>query len=343
MAAKKDLAWLERKDVRAIAIVGICKNAGKTTLLNHILEQRNDISWGVFSTGIDGEETDQVFRIPKPRVKLGKGTIFCCDTSILDSHGSSVSVLAELAQGSFYRSLWLAKTQIPLLTEITGPASVIDQIDVLKKMRSLGADKVIIDGSLDRKSIAMSEAVDAVIVLIGASFGSPDDIREEIKRLETLNRLEKYQPAGEKTEVVSKLLDSEKIWIMRGKSWQRTELATLIGTKTELQNLLESDPAGIYIPGGLTDPVLAKVRTPLLESKAQIILRHPDCLKLSLPKLERFVQDFSPKVLVPFKIRSYFLNTASIGRQAVDAEDLRQKLRRDFPGLGLVDIRELEK
>ncbi|MGC9362388.1 MAG: hypothetical protein ACP5F3_05600 [Candidatus Syntrophosphaera sp.] len=343
MAAKKDLAWLERKDLRAIAIAGICKNAGKTTLLNHILEQHDELDWGVFSTGIDGEETDQVFRIPKPRVKLGSGTIFCCDTPNLDGHGSSVSVLAELAQGSSYRPLWLTRTEVPIQTEITGPASVREQIEVLEKMHALGADKVLIDGSLDRKSIAMSEAVDAVTILIGASFGPLNEIREEIKRLETLNRLEKYQPSGKESQDVSKLLASETIWITRGKSWYRTELATLIGTKTELQDLLGSDPARIYIPGGLTDPVLAKIKAPLLESKAQIILRHPDCLKLSLPKLERFMQDFNPKVLVPFKIRSYYLNTASIGRQAVDAEDLRQKLRGDFPGLGLVDIRELEK
>ncbi|MFO8145586.1 MAG: hypothetical protein R6T89_07665 [Candidatus Syntrophosphaera sp.] len=342
VAANPSLNWLKNNDIKAVAIVGICKNAGKTTLLNYLLAQNSNLTWGVFSTGLDGEDTDQVFRVPKPRVKLDSGTIFCCDTPTLDGHGSAVSVLAELPKLSPHRPLWLAKAQIPVQTQITGPASMNDQIRVLRKIQALGAEKVLIDGALDRKSIALSDAVDAVIVLIGASYGSTDAIRTEIKRLQTLNRLEQYISAGKGSQYTAPLLDSESIWITRVGEWIKTEIESLIGIKSELQTLLGDKPEKIYIPGVITDSVLSRIRTPLLESGAGIILRHPDCLKLSFPKLERFVQDFEPKVMVPFKIKNYFLNTASIGSQAVDAGEFRQKLRSEFPGLGFVDIRELE-
>jgi hypothetical protein len=342
VAANPSLNWLNNNDIKAIAIVGICKNAGKTTLLNHVLAQHDDLALGVFSTGIDGEETDQVFRIPKPRVKMAAGTIFCCDTPTLDTHGSAVSVLVELERTPAYRPLWLAKAELPIQTEITGPAAVSEQIKVLEELLSQGTEKVLIDGSLDRKSIAMSDAVDAVIVMIGASFGPLEAIQNEIRRLQILNRLEQYVSDEENTADIRTLLDSESIWIMREGEWIKTEIESLIGIKSELQTLLGNKPERIYIPGVITDSVIARIRTPLLESWAGIILRHPDCLKLSLPKLERFVQDFEPKVMVPFKIKNYFLNTASIGSQAVDAGEFRQKLRSEFPGLGFVDIRELE-
>ena len=54
-------SWISRDDIRIIAIAGICKNAGKTSLLNAILGAKPDISFGVLSTGIDGEDLDTVF------------------------------------------------------------------------------------------------------------------------------------------------------------------------------------------------------------------------------------------------------------------------------------------
>lgn len=89
-------SWVLDPEVRAAAIVGICKNAGKTSLLNHLLALRRDGAWGVFSTGIDGEERDTVFRIPKPAVKLDAGLIFCCDTGALNGLGSAVEILEKL-------------------------------------------------------------------------------------------------------------------------------------------------------------------------------------------------------------------------------------------------------
>ena len=46
--------------LKTIALVGISKNSGKTTLLNGILKLYPDISWGVMSTGLDGESRDRI-------------------------------------------------------------------------------------------------------------------------------------------------------------------------------------------------------------------------------------------------------------------------------------------
>ena len=341
-AAAGAFHWLNEDGVRVAAIAGICKNAGKTTLLNHLLARYGNEGWGVFSTGIDGEETDTVFRTPKPRVNLAAGQFFCCDTTTLESHGAAVAILEKTTVGTATRQLWLASTVIPVQTEITGPGSVTDQIAVLERMQALGAKKVLIDGSLDRKSIALSPAVEAVAILIGASFGSVAAIAGEIRRLELLNHIPASGKITADPEDHWQLLDSEDILILERNGWSQTGISSLLGCEAELKRLLAEKPAALYIPGALTDAVYARIRDQLLQAGTRVILRHPDCLKLSLAKLEQFIRDFSPTALIPFKIRTFALNTQAVGNQNIDAEEFRARLRREFPRLNLPDIRELE-
>lgn len=332
------LEWIKDGDVRAVAIVGICKNAGKTTLLNHILSLRPKHHWGVFSTGLDGEAVDTLFRIPKPAVKLGPGTIFCCDTAALDKLGSSVEVLEKPPVGSVSRTLWLARSLVSLETEITGPGSVAEQVRVLRRMRSHGAATVLIDGSLDRKSIALSEAMDAVIVLIGASFGPIPAIISELRRLTLLSALPRAQTEPGEYQL---LLGADQLLALQEGAWTPTGLKSLMGNAPALKNWLEKDLAALYIPGALTDVVYTALREALAASGATIIFRHPECLKLGLNRLERLVDEVRPQVLIPFGVKAWVLNSAAVGTQSVDALDFRGRIRQAFPQLELSDIREL--
>ncbi len=331
--------WVLDASLRSIAIVGISKNAGKTTLLNHILSLRQSGTWGVFSTGIDGEERDSVFKTPKPAVKLGSNTIFCCDTQTLEGHGSGVCILEKLPESTAKRQLWLVKSLVELQTEITGPASVKDQIKVLQTMNSLGAGKVLIDGSLDRKSIALSKAVDAVAAVIGASFGSLDSIINEIRRLRILNELPLPANPEPKTEI---LLASESIHLFKSGAWQQTRISSMFGNEKELKKLLAEKVETIYIPGAVTDSVYKALRATFMESKIRVLLRHPECLKLGLTNLERFVEENNPEVLIPFKIKAWAINSNAIGSRAIDAADFRAKLRNTFSDMELPDLRELQ-
>jgi len=49
------------KPYNSVSIIGMNKNVGKTTTLNHILEEaRGNMSLGLTSIGRDGEELDRV-------------------------------------------------------------------------------------------------------------------------------------------------------------------------------------------------------------------------------------------------------------------------------------------
>ncbi|MDZ4182304.1 MAG: GTP-binding protein [Candidatus Cloacimonadaceae bacterium] len=336
--------WISDDGIRVIAIVGICKNAGKTTLLNHILDLMPDTAFGVLSTGIDGEESDRVFKTPKPRVRLNPGCIFCCDTAVLNAHGSDVRILEKLSFGNELRPLWLAQCRQSLITEITGPSSGSDQIRTVQRLRHHGAKKVLIDGSLDRKAIGQSDVLDALVLVAGASFGTETEIIYELKRLLMLNDIPADTKVAENAQLYQKLSGASTLYINTGKNWFDAGIATLIDNEYALDGAFKKHPkfTGIYIPGAITEASLPKLKGFLDRAGSRILLRHPECLMLPLTGLEAFLRDYHPVVLIPYKIRLIAVNANGIGAQPHDAEAFRLKLKTSFPDSKLIDIMEME-
>ncbi|MCB5257598.1 MAG: hypothetical protein LHW47_00365 [Candidatus Cloacimonetes bacterium] len=340
LSGSSNFDWLEDKNVKATTIVGICKNAGKTTLLNHLISIRKNGTWGVFSTGIDGEENDFLFNIPKPPVILDKDFIFCCDTATLDELGSQIVVLAKLPF-PVDSPLWLAKTLIPLQTQITGPSTVKEQIQTLKLIQNCGAEKVLIDGSIDRKSIAQSEYINAVIMVIGASYGSIDEIVDEVKRLKILNSIPQCNMVSLNDPEYQFLLDSEEICLYEEGHWKPSGLVSLLSNIKPLRQIISKATEAIYIPGAITDIVYQDLKNILTQSGAQLIVRHPDCLKIRLKRLESFYNTHHPTALIPFRIKAWALNPMSLGFSSLEAEKFRAYMRAKFPDLNFIDVMEL--
>ena len=63
--------------VRSLSIIGMCKNAGKTTVLNKLIAELNGsrVRLGLTSIGRDGESTDLVTRTAKPGIYVYEGTL----------------------------------------------------------------------------------------------------------------------------------------------------------------------------------------------------------------------------------------------------------------------------
>lgn len=65
------------QSVRSLSIIGMCKNAGKTTVLNKLIAELNEsrVRLGLTSIGRDGESTDLVTRTAKPGIYVYEGTL----------------------------------------------------------------------------------------------------------------------------------------------------------------------------------------------------------------------------------------------------------------------------
>jgi uncharacterized NAD-dependent epimerase/dehydratase family protein len=88
------LSQLKHK-YKTVSIIGMAKNAGKTTALNYLIEEAMDdgVVLGVTSTGRDGESTDLVTGTDKPRVFLDAGTIVSVPVTLYELAEAGLEIL----------------------------------------------------------------------------------------------------------------------------------------------------------------------------------------------------------------------------------------------------------
>lgn len=159
----------------AVCLAGMCKNAGKTTALNALIRgaRARGVSLALTSIGRDGEREDLITGTNKPPIYVTGGTLFAtargllpkCDITgeILDMTGihtplGEVVILRALSDG---------------FVELAGPSMTEQIVALTEKLKGFGAEKVLIDGALFRRSLCAPEAAEGVILSTGASYG-PD-------------------------------------------------------------------------------------------------------------------------------------------------------------------------
>jgi len=159
---------------RFITIIGMSKNAGKTTTLNFLIKSLTQAGYslGLTSIGRDGEETDLVTNTKKPRIFVPRNTLIAttegllpyCDISKEILHVSEINT--PLGRVITIRALSAGYVQI-------AGASVVSQMsEVTRALELFGADKIITDGAVSRKSPVSSELNEAVILCTGAAFST---------------------------------------------------------------------------------------------------------------------------------------------------------------------------
>ncbi len=328
-------ALLDNTDTRVIAVTGLSKNAGKTSILNWLIKSNPLHQYGILSTGRDGEDIDTVFATPKPKVNLIKGSIFCCDTNSLKHHGSSITILQSIKQLSAPKELWLVKCDMDLETEITGPASVQNQIACVHLMQKWGANKVIIDGSIDRKSIVLSPLIDTIILAAGASFGDVDQIRTELKRLQLLCAIKVSDIMPPK-----RLRNRNTVLWFNGSIWHDTTHESLLNNDELLEILRTEKARVVYIPTAITDNSYSRMSALFKDNGIGIIIRHPYNLKLGLSNLQNLLSRSNVLATIPFCLKAIALNSTGIGSSSIYREVLKHKLEEDFSNCILIDIME---
>ena len=158
---------------RSVSIIGMCKNAGKTTVLNKIIQEISGSGQTIALTSIgrDGESKDLVTGTKKPGIYVREGTLVAtaselilrhCDVTreILDTTGIStpmgdVVMLRARSDGSI---------------QLAGPSMTAQLAWLGRRFRQFGADLVMIDGALSRKTLCSRSVSDATILCTGASY-----------------------------------------------------------------------------------------------------------------------------------------------------------------------------
>ncbi|MCL2416291.1 MAG: hypothetical protein FWD01_05700 [Defluviitaleaceae bacterium] len=161
-----------------ISLIGMAKNAGKTTVLNYLINEfdRRGISLCLTSIGRDGEDLDIVTKTKKPRIYIPSDTIVITAENLLKLCDTTIEILAvtnintSMGRVIIFKSLSAGFVQL-------GGASIISQMTELVAEFGDCSRKVIIDGAISRKSLANPNLANAVVLCTGAGLSrNMDDV-----------------------------------------------------------------------------------------------------------------------------------------------------------------------
>jgi hypothetical protein len=158
------------KEYKRIGIVGMAKNSGKTVTLNALMAwlSRHHKRVAVMSIGRDGEAEDVLTRTQKPKISLKSEMLFATGKKLLEQTTLSCDILEETAIETYFGSIVIAKVKEPGDIELTGANNNTEHKWLMEKLLAYGADKVLIDGAMDRQTIASPELIDGYIMATGA-------------------------------------------------------------------------------------------------------------------------------------------------------------------------------
>jgi hypothetical protein len=159
------------RERRSVAVVGLAKNAGKTTVVNHLLGSGGG-RHGLASLGLDGEARDQLTGLPKPRIAPPAGTLVATTDELT---GPGLTVRARLGFRTAVGEVVIAEADGSGPVIVSGPAR-LDQLDeTLAELRRMGAERVLLEGALGRLGPAAPGRADAVVLAAGASLANGRD------------------------------------------------------------------------------------------------------------------------------------------------------------------------
>ena len=157
--------------VKTMSIVGMCKNAGKTTVLNWLLHHSGrERVLGLTSIGRDGESTDVVTSTEKPSIFVPAGTLIATAKDMLRLGDVTLEVLMTTGIPTPVGEVVIVRARSAGYVQLAGPSITTQLKTVSQHFFDLGADQSIIDGALGRKSLGARAVAEGVILCTGASY-----------------------------------------------------------------------------------------------------------------------------------------------------------------------------
>ena len=153
---------------RRIAVIGLVKNAGKTTVVNALMANVGQ-RFGLTSLGLDGERTDHLTGLAKPRIVPPPGTFVATTTGSLDRSHYHMRIIEELP----FRTA-LGRVAIGIAgedgeaVEVSGPTTLRQVRATADRLLALGAERVLVDGAINRLGSASPRVSDGLIMATGA-------------------------------------------------------------------------------------------------------------------------------------------------------------------------------
>lgn len=326
---------------KTISIVGMAKNAGKTTALNYLIEEAMDegMQLGITSTGRDGETTDLVTGTDKPRVYLYEDTIVSVPTQLYDLAEAGLEIVRKSNYRTSIGDLLLCRVADSGYVQIAGPVATADTKKMCAEMFDLGCELILIDGAIDRKSIASPETSDAIILATGAVLSrNLKKVVEDTSHIVNLYNLP-VLPEGPARELVMAHVKDEQIMLVKGDKVEKLDLLTGLGASRFIDEAIDEETQYVYIPGAFTASVIADIHPSRLK-QVQFILKDPTKIFLDSVSWRQLVKKgFSVRVLDNITVAAVTVNPFAPSGYSFDHGVLLEAMQKALPDIPVIDVR----
>ena len=247
---------------KTLSIVGMAKNAGKTTAMNFLIEEAMDegIRLGITSIGRDGESQDLVTGTEKPKIYLDQDTIVTVPTQLYELADAGLEILKKTRYSTPMGDLLICRVADSGYVQIAGPPAAMDTKRVCEEMMQYGCELILIDGAIDRKSIASPETSDAIILSTGAVLSrSMRKVVDETAHIVNLYSIPEMEECEARTLIEENNFDDKIMLISRDGKVNKLDLATGLGSSRFIDDEIDDDTEYVYIPGAFTNSVIADI------------------------------------------------------------------------------------
>ena len=242
---------------RRISIVGMCKNAGKTTALNRLISEcvSGGIAAALFSVGRDGEKRDVITNLEKPGIYVEAGTMFATTSGLLEFCEARWELLFATGARTPLGEVLVLRARSGGFVELSGPSMNAGIPELTEALFSRGAEMILIDGAMSRIASASPAVAGCSILCTGADYDP--DLRKVVE--DTAHTAQLLSTPGLRDGRVSALLDSQSgkdvVFIDSGYNMAIAVGKENLNDPDAVPAAYFSNAAFVYFPGALTDSV----------------------------------------------------------------------------------------
>lgn len=326
---------------KTLSIVGMAKNAGKTTALNYLIEEADDegIRLGITSTGRDGETQDLVTGTEKPRVYLYEDTIVSVPTQLYELADAGLEIVKKSDYRTSIGDLLLCRVADSGYVQIAGPVATAHTKKMCREMFEMGCELILIDGAIDRKSIASPETSDAIILSTGAVLSrNMKKVIEDTAHIVELYGIPELED-GMARQLITEHMGKEKIMLVKKDQVEILDLVTGLGSSRFIDEAIDDDTDYVYIPGAFTNSVIADINPHKLR-QVNFVIKDPTKIfinQMDWGKLRK--RKFKVNVMKNIEVAAVTVNPIAPSGYSFDHRVLRDAMQEALPEIPVIDVR----
>lgn len=336
------LSLVNESGAKIIYFLGMSKNAGKTMAFNSLIKEATlkKICLGLTSFGWDGELEDRIFQHAKPRIIIPKMSLCATSQAILEKSTINNTITYKTKYKSLFGPVCISRFLEEGEIELAGPIWGNQVSEITNQLIRQGAELILVDGAIDRRSAASPVFSDGTILATGAVLNRDMNVVvERTSQLATqlllpgisnpnINKIAKEIIAKKETAAITK---NNQIFYLNKE--------TLLKNTHDFIKNIPIETTYLIFGGSLQSHLFAQVSSRLNISNMTIIAHDATKIFQKEGELKKFLASGGClEVLYPVKLIAITANPVSPLGWKFPPEKFVESLAKTIPGITVCDV-----